>query len=45
MTLSLLSRSLSELVHIARLNFPVYQEPIKSGECRVSDTKKLWANI
>ena len=23
----------------------MYQEPIKSGECRVSDTKKLWAHI
>lgn len=36
---------MSELVHIARLNFSVYQEPVKTGECRVSDTKKLWANI
>ena len=23
----------------------MYQEPIKSGECRVSDTKKLWSHI
>ena len=38
-------RSLTELLHIARLNYSIYQQPILSGECKDSDTKKLWTNI
>ena len=38
-------RSLSELVHIAKLNYQLYQQPVISGVCSQSDSKKLWSNI
>lgn len=40
-----ITRSLTELVHIARQNFLVYQQPIILGECQHKETKKLWTNI
>ena len=33
------------MVHIARQNFLVYQQPIILGECQHKETKKLWTNI
>jgi origin recognition complex subunit 5 len=39
------TRSLTELIHIARLNYQLYQQPVLSGACSESDSKKLWANI
>ena len=36
---------MSELVHIARLNYQLYQQPVLSGVCSHSDSKKLWTNI
>ena len=38
-------RSLTELIHIARLNYQLYQQPVLSGACSDSDSKKLWSNI
>ena len=38
-------RSLTELVHIARVNYHSYQEPVLAGELKHTDTKKLWTNI
>ena len=40
-----ITRSLTELLHIARLNYRQYQQPVVAGDCNASDTKKLWANI
>jgi len=39
------TRSLSELLHIARLNYSTYMKPVLDGEVKESDTKKLWFNI
>lgn len=39
------TRSLTELLHIAKLNYPLYQQPVLSGVCSESDSKKLWSNI
>jgi len=39
------TRSLTELIHIARLNYQLYQQPVLSGLCSESDSKKLWSNI
>jgi len=39
------TRSLTELLHIARVNFSTYQQPVVSGDCKHNETKKLWANI
>jgi len=39
------TRSLTELLHIARLNYQLYQQPVLSGLCSSSDSKKLWTNI
>ena len=38
-------RSLTELVHIARVNYHCYQEPVLAGELKHTDTKRLWTNI
>ena len=38
-------RSLTELVHIARVNYHSYQEPVLAGELKHTDTKRLWTNI
>ncbi|CAH1783899.1 unnamed protein product [Owenia fusiformis] len=38
-------RDLTELRHLAKLNFKKYIEPIESGEATVEDTRKLWRNI
>ena len=40
-----ITRSLTELVHIARLNYVQYQHPVTTGLCSHTDTKKLWSNI
>ena len=39
------TRSLTELQHIARLNYNTYVKPIVDGEMKESDTKKLWFHI
>jgi len=39
------TRSLTELLHIARLNYGTYVKPVEEGEVKESDTKKLWFNI
>ena len=39
------TRSLGELVHIARLNYGAYCRPVVEGECQQSESKKLWFNI
>ena len=39
------TRSLTELQHIARLNYTTYIKPIVDGELKESDTKKLWFHI
>merc|ERR1719228_3095163 len=39
------TRSLMELLHIARLNYGTYVKPVIAGEIKESDTKKLWFNI
>lgn len=38
-------RDLNEIRHLATLNFPKFEEPIKKGEATVNDTRKLWKNI
>eukprot|EP00092_Neocalanus_flemingeri_P000784 GFUD01000835.1.p1 GENE.GFUD01000835.1~~GFUD01000835.1.p1 ORF type:complete len:445 (+),score=118.05 GFUD01000835.1:59-1393(+) len=39
------TRSMMELLHIARLNYSTYVKPVIAGECKDTDTKKLWFNI
>ena len=39
------TRSLCELLHIARLNYPAYTRPVLDGSCEPTDNKKLWFNI
>lgn len=38
-------RNLSELQHLAAINFRKYIEPIKNGEATESDSRKLWKNF
>lgn len=38
-------QSLSELRHLAAVNFSKYMEPVTNGEATVDDTHKLWRNI
>ncbi|XP_013394402.1 origin recognition complex subunit 5 [Lingula anatina] len=38
-------RNLAELRHLAQLNFPLYVEPIKSGDATISESRKLWKHI
>nr|XP_022297025.1 origin recognition complex subunit 5-like [Crassostrea virginica]XP_022297026.1 origin recognition complex subunit 5-like [Crassostrea virginica]XP_022297027.1 origin recognition complex subunit 5-like [Crassostrea virginica] len=38
-------RNLSELQHLAAINFKKYVEPIKSGEATENDSRKLWKNF
>ncbi|XP_056001217.1 origin recognition complex subunit 5-like [Ostrea edulis] len=38
-------RNLSELQHLAAINFKKYIEPIKNGEATESDNRKLWKNF
>jgi origin recognition complex subunit 5 len=37
--------NLSELRHLAAVNFAKYMEPVMNGEATVDDTHKLWRNI
>jgi len=39
------SRSLTELQHIALLNYTSYCAPVESGECTEQESRKLWFNI
>jgi len=39
------TRSLMELLHIARLNYGTYVKPVIAGEIKETDTKKLWFNV
>jgi len=39
------TRSLSELLHIARLNYPAYTRPIVEGQCKHTEARQLWFNI
>jgi len=39
------TRSLGELLHIARLNYPAYTRPVVDGTCSKEDNKALWFNI
>ncbi|KAJ8046876.1 Origin recognition complex subunit 5 [Holothuria leucospilota] len=38
-------RDLSELRHLALINFPKYIQPIEKGEATQTDVHKLWRNI
>ncbi|KAI0224433.1 Origin recognition complex subunit 5 [Lamellibrachia satsuma] len=38
-------RNLSELRHLAWLNFAKYIEPIEKGEASLEDSRKLWRNV
>lgn len=38
-------QNLSELRHLAAVNFNSYMEPVAKGEATVDDTHKLWRNI
>lgn len=39
------TRSLGELLHIARLNYAAYTRPVLDGEVEPTQSKKLWFNI
>merc|ERR1719228_266786 len=39
------TRSLMELLHIARFNYGTYVKPVIAGEIKETDTKKLWFNV
>ena len=39
------TRSLGELSHIARLNYPTYIKPIVEGQCKHTEASQLWFNI
>ena len=39
------TRSLSELLHIARLNYSTYTRPIVEGQCKHTEARQLWFNI
>ncbi|XP_023328261.1 origin recognition complex subunit 5-like isoform X2 [Eurytemora carolleeae] len=41
----MVARSFTELSHIAGLHYSEYCRPVDSGECKETDTKKLWFNI
>ncbi|XP_062590706.1 origin recognition complex subunit 5-like [Saccostrea cucullata] len=38
-------RNLTELQHLAAINFKKYIEPIKNGEASENDSRKLWKNF
>ena len=39
------TRSLGELLHIARLNYSAYTRPIVEGQCKHTESRQLWFNI